>query len=249
MSPKRQVNTASAVIIGGEILSGKIRDENSHALALTLRQLGIDLVSIEVIPDALPRIEESVKRALATSDVVFTSGGVGPTHDDLTMLGVARALQRELVQSERLRQLFEAHYGENLSQAHLTMARLPEGAELVSVPDIRWPTVVVDRVWVMPGVPELFRMKLLVVRENLVGPQAFFSLSLLLREEESVIKEALDVTVQRFPDVEIGSYPKWFDPRYRTKVTFDSRELVRAQLAHEDLRSRLVKFVVTDEPA
>jgi molybdopterin-biosynthesis enzyme MoeA-like protein len=101
------------------------------------------------------------------------------------------------------------------------MARVPIGSELRTSPEVKWPTVVMRNVWVMPGVPELFRMKLTIVREHLVGPSRIVSRSLFTHMEETELKPLLDQAVAKHPQVEIGSYPKWFDETYKTKVTFD----------------------------
>jgi molybdopterin-biosynthesis enzyme MoeA-like protein len=101
------------------------------------------------------------------------------------------------------------------------MARVPVGAELRASPEVQWPTVVMRNVWVMPGVPELFRMKLLIVREHLVGPSVIVSRALFTQMEETDLKPLLDRAVALHPRIEIGSYPKWFDASYKTQITFD----------------------------
>jgi molybdopterin-biosynthesis enzyme MoeA-like protein len=111
------------------------------------------------------------------------------------------------------------------------MALVPEGAELATTADVTWPTVVMRNVWVLPGVPEVFRMKLAVVRAWLSGPDPFVSRSAYTRIEEAELKPLLDRIVAAHPQVEVGSYPKWFDPSYKTKVTFDARDEVHVEAA------------------
>ena len=119
------------------------------------------------------------------------------------------------------------------------MARVPQGCELLSSPDVKWPTVVMRNVWVMPGVPELFRMKLAIVREHLVGPVQIVSRALFTHMEETELKPLLDRVVADHGEVEIGSYPKWFDPSYKTKVTFDGTREAAVEAAHAQLLALL----------
>ncbi len=217
----RVAETAGALVIGGELLTGKIRDENTYSLAKTLRALGIRLERVIVVPDDRDVIAEELRRLRAGVDVVFTSGGVGPTHDDVSVEGVALALGRRVVESPRLIALVEKVYGDSLTEAQRLLARVPEGAELLETSDIRWPTVVCDSVWMLPGVPELFRMKLAAVRVHLRGPHPLYGLEVLSSADEVSLKERIDQVVRNHPHVEIGSYPKWFDRRFKTRLTFD----------------------------
>ncbi|HSC87002.1 MAG TPA: molybdopterin-binding protein [Polyangiaceae bacterium] len=239
MIEPRVVQSAAALVIGGEILSGKIRDDNSHFLAKALRALGIELRHIAVVPDQLERIAAQVTELRSQVDVLFTSGGVGPTHDDVTIDAVAQALGREVVEDATLLELLAQHHGPLLTEAHRRLARIPKGAQLLRGGEMRWPTMVVDGVWLLPGVPELFRSKLAMVREYLSGPEPYFSESLLVSAEETEIKSELDAVVARHPGVEIGSYPKWFDPRYKTRITFDSRSAEASRAASGELRELL----------
>src|SRR5450432_575055 len=202
---QRVVRNAAALVIGNELLSGKIRDANVSELARALRALGIRLQRVVMLPDDIAILAAEVRALSASYDVVFTSGGVGPTHDDVT-------------------------------DAHLLMARVPRGAELRRSPDVQWPTPVMNNVWILPGIPDLFRLKLLTVRAWLRGPVPFVSRALFLRLEEPLVKPILDVVVTRHPAVEIGSYPKWFDSTYRTQITFDAETAEAAQAALDDLR-------------
>jgi molybdenum cofactor synthesis domain-containing protein len=215
------VKTAAAVLVGNELLSGKVQERNLEPLASTLRALGIRLERAVVVGDERAAIAREVKVASVSHDVVFTSGGVGPTHDDVTLEGVADGFGVATEIHPRLAELLRALYGDRCTEDHLLMARVPVGSELKTSPEIRWPTVVMRNVWVMPGVPELFRMKLTIVREHLVGPKRIVSSAVFTHIEETDLKPLLDQAVALHPEVEIGSYPKWFDPSYKTKVTFD----------------------------
>ena len=219
--PTHVVRTAALLLVGNELLSGKVQERNLEPLAATLRALGIRLERVVVVGDECEAIASEVRAASARYDVVFTSGGVGPTHDDVTLEGVAAGFGVPVESHPLLVSLLRTLYGERCTDDHLLMARVPAGSELKSSADVKWPTVVMRNVWVMPGVPELFRMKLGIVREHLVGPGQIVSRALFTHMEETDLKPLLDRVVAHHREVEIGSYPKWFDAAYKTKVTFD----------------------------
>jgi molybdopterin-biosynthesis enzyme MoeA-like protein len=171
--------------------------------------------------------------------VVFSSGGVGPTHDDVTIDGLAQAFNRPVVIDETVAELIRNAYGQKCTEAHLRMARVPEGARLVSTEDVAWPTVVIENVWVLPGVPEIFRMKLDVVREHLRGPVPYVSRAAYVQMDEGDLKPVLDSVVAEHTSVEVGSYPKWFDPTYKTKVTLDALNAEDLERAFQHLLALL----------
>jgi molybdopterin-biosynthesis enzyme MoeA-like protein len=224
------MKTAAALIIGNELLSGKIADSNLVVLARTLRSVGVLLRRAVMVLDDAEVIAGEVKALSGAHDWLFTSGGVGPTHDDLTIEGVARAFGAPVVSSQGLVDLLRRYYGERLTEGHLLMARIPEGARLVSSEGAPWPAVVMRNVWVLPGVPEIFQAKQALIRAELAGERPFVSLSVLTTLDEGQLKPMLDRVVERHRDVEIGSYPRWSDPEVRTKLTFDGvvEEQVRA---------------------
>ncbi len=222
-------STAAALAIGNELLSGKVRDQNLHQLALTLRAIGIQLSRAHIIADDRAVIASEVAALSRSHDVVFTSGGIGPTHDDLTIEAVADAFGVGVRIDATMAQMLERAYETRLTEGHLRMALIPEGARLCITSDVAWPTVVMENVWILPGVPEIFRMKLAVVREHLRGSRTFATGSVYTQMEETELKSLLDRIVGTHQQVEVGSYPKWFDPTYKTKITFDAdaRDLVR----------------------
>lgn len=215
------VTTAAAVAIGNELLNGKVRESNLHHLALTLRALGIRLSRVTVIPDDRDAIAHEIAELKASHDVVFTSGGIGPTHDDVTIAAIADAFGVPVDLDAGMRAILQRVYGERLTEDHLRMALVPRGAKLYETAEVQWPTVVMHNVWILPGVPEIFRMKLAVVRAYLRGPGTFVTRSVFTQLEEAELKPLLDRVVASHPSIEIGSYPKWFDATYRTKITFD----------------------------
>ena len=227
---QRVVQDAAALLIGNELLNGKVHEANLVELARTLRALGIQLRRVVMIPDEVDVIAKETRQLSDGHDVVFTSGGVGPTHDDVTIQGISQGFGVDPVVDERLKGLLSDAYGDKLTDGHLRMALKPDGAELTEGSDVKWPTIVFKNVWILPGVPEIFRMKLAVVREHLRGEQPFFTRAVFTKLDEAALKPLLDDVVAAHGEVDLGSYPKWFDDSYKTKVTFDGRreELVNA---------------------
>jgi molybdenum cofactor synthesis domain-containing protein len=217
------VEHAAALLIGNEILSGKVSEQNLTRLARTLRALGVRLQRVLLVEDDVAVIAREVRGLSEAFDVVFTSGGVGPTHDDVTLPAVAQAFDRPLVREPRLEQLLRRRYGSQCTESHLRMARVPSGACLTEGSQ-GWPAVVVNNVWVLPGLPPVFAENMAAVRTCLRGPGPFYARAVLLRLEEPELADRLGDLAERHPGVEVGSYPKWFDPEYKTRITFDARD-------------------------
>lgn len=241
------VATAAALVIGNELLTGKIKDANLSVLATVLRRIGVRLVRANTIRDEMDTIVDEVRALSAAHTWVFTSGGVGPTHDDLTIDAIGRAFDAPVSVAPELRALLERHYGDALTESHVRMARVPEGARLVSNARVPWPIVQIANVWVLPGVPEIFALKMQVVEEDLRargGGTPLVSISVTLQRDEGYLKPSLDAVVEAFPAVEIGSYPRFSDPTWRTKITFDGTD----RLALADARAALIARLPDGEP-
>lgn len=213
--------TAAALIIGNEILTGKIPDANIPVLARELRRLGIELRRVVVCPDEIDVIAADVRRLKADHDLVFTSGGVGPTPDDVTLPAIAKAFDRPLCRSSVIEGLIRGYWGERVTEGHLRMADVPEGAELLSNPEVPWPTIILENVSVLPGVPEIFAVKLRVLRDRIGADTPFVSRAIYTRCDEGTIAELLTTLGRDHPSIDIGSYPRWRDDAYRVKLTFD----------------------------
>ena len=233
------MRTAAALVIGNELLSGKIADANVLALARELRRLGVQLRRVVMVLDELDTIAGEVRALAAAHDWLFTSGGVGPTHDDVTIEAVARAFDADLEVSPAVERMLRSHYGERLSDGHLLMARVPAGARLVATPSMPWPTVVMRNVWVLPGVPEIFRLKLALLRDEIGSDRPFVSLAVLASFDEAELKPMLDAVVADHPDVDVGSYPRWGDAAWRTKLTFDGLAPERVRAARDAFVARV----------
>jgi len=233
MDPETTVPRAAVLLIGNELLSGKIRDQNGHELARMMRRRGIRLVEVCTVEDDLDAIGDALLRLLRAVPLVFTSGGVGPTHDDVTMEAIARATARPLRRDPTMEQTLRAHFGAAITDAALKMADLPEGTALVAPrgwPVMRLSLPVGRRIYILPGIPELCRAKIEAL-EQLPGelPDAGgWTLELLHTElDEADLAAPLNQVVADFPRVEIGSYPRWVsDERGRlrcvVRVTFEA---------------------------
>ena len=216
--------SAAALIVGNELLSGKVAEANLVELARALRPLGVRLARASFLPDELELLAGEIRTLSKGHPLLFTSGGVGPTHDDITIEAVAAAFGRNVVEDPTLAELIRRAYGEQVTPAHLRMALVPEGATLAVSPSGAWPTPVFENVWILPGVPEVFREKLDTVRAWVRGPSPFVSRAVYTRLDEARLKGLIDAVVASHPEVEVGSYPRWFEPSYKTKVTFDARD-------------------------
>jgi molybdenum cofactor synthesis domain-containing protein len=231
-------------VIGNELLSGKVEEANLSVLARALRAAGIELRRVVMILDDVDEIAREVQALAAAHDWLFTSGGVGPTHDDVTVTAVAKAFGVPVVEDPVLAQMLREHYQERCTEGHLRMALVPRGAALEVSPEIRWPTLRLANTWLLPGVPEIFRMKLPVAVARLGAGIAFVSRAVYTRMDEGDLKPLLDAVVERFPSVDVGSYPKWQDPAYKTKLTFDGRDPALVEAA----RDAFVALLPAGEP-
>lgn len=236
--------TAAALIIGNEILTGKVREANVQPLARELFRAGIALRRVIVCPDDVEVIARDLTTLRTTHDLVFTSGGVGPTHDDVTLPAVARSFGRKVVRSPIIEELIRGYWGARVTEGHLRMADVPEGAELLSTRDVPWPIVCIENVSVLPGVPEIFERKLVVLRERIGSDVPFVSRALYTLCDEGEIAALLEDVVRAHPGVEVGSYPRWSDPSYRVKLTFDGRDPAAVDAALEACRAALAPELV-----
>lgn len=225
--------TAAIIVVGNEILSGKVADTNAAFLARELRALGVALQRIIVIPDDVEVIATTVREYHHAYDTLFTSGGVGPTHDDVTIEGVARGLGRAVVRNPLLLEEVKRYVSGPLNAAQQKMCESPEGAELVWGGERKFPTLCIENVYILPGIPELFRDKFSAIKHRFAA-NPYYLRVVYTREYESTIAEPLNQTLAAFPELQLGSYPKLNEPEYRVRVTLESkdREYVERALAH-----------------
>ncbi len=202
--------TAAMLVIGDEILSGRTRDANMHYLAGELSKHGIDMKEVRIVSDDAPAIEEAVLELSKKFDHVFTSGGIGPTHDDITADCIARAFDAHIDVRDDARALLQAHYdktGLELNAARLRMARIPEGAALIDNPVSTAPGFTIQNVHVMAGVPSVFQAMVASVLPNLTGGSPLLSQTLRVNRGEGDIAATLSSLATDFSDLSIGCYP------------------------------------------
>ena len=213
--------TAAMLVIGDEILSGRTRDANMHHLAGRLAAAGIDLVEVRVVPDEADAIVAALTALRDGADHVFTSGGIGPTHDDITADAVAAAFGVGIDVRDDARAILEERYrrtGFEMNEARLRMARIPDGATLIANPVSGAPGFTIGNVHVMAGVPQIFEAMLDGVLATLTGGPALSTARLTVEKGEGDIAGPLRSAQEAAPGVKIGSYPRHVDGRYSVEI-------------------------------
>ncbi|KPJ98452.1 MAG: hypothetical protein AMK71_11390 [Nitrospira bacterium SG8_35_4] len=235
--------TAGIIIIGNEILSGKVRDENSHFLSGELRTLGIDVKRITIIPDDIETVGKEAVQFSKSYDYVFTSGGVGPTHDDVTIAAIASGFGVSLVRNEKIRNLLLSRYHKEPNAALLKMTEIPEGSNLVFQENMRFPVISFKNIFIFPGIPEYFQNKFLAIKEQFRS-DAFHLKRIFLNSHETEIAEVLNSVVSTNNGVEFGSYPILGEPEYRIIITAESKFEESLNKAVDELLKKLPSDVI-----
>ena len=217
-----RVPTAAIVVIGDEILSGKTEDTNTPFLLRELRALGVAVRRVAVVADVEADIAAEIRRVQPAFDHVFTSGGVGPTHDDVTIVAIAAALERPIVRSPEIVAVMNALW-QPVKETHLRMADIPFGAELVYGGALRFPLLRLENIYIFPGVPEIFREKFVAVREHFRATP-FHLTRVYSTYGEGHLVPLMNEIVARHPGVSVGSYPTISHDEYRVMVTFESKD-------------------------
>lgn len=225
--------TAGIIIIGDEILSGKVQDYNSFFMAQELWSHGIQLNRISIIPDNIDEIANEVREFSKKYDFVFTSGGIGPTHDDVTIEGISKAFNVKTVIDPTLRAFLELKLGK-LSPEQLKMAEVPEGAELINDNNLSFPLIKFLNVYILPGIPQLLRKKFFAI-EKLFNEPVVHLRKIYLNESESAVAPILNDIVKRFKTVKIGSYPVLDNIDYSLMITMESLDKISLEAASENL--------------
>ncbi|MEL6647193.1 MAG: molybdopterin-binding protein [Pseudomonadota bacterium] len=232
--------TAAMLIIGDEILSGRTRDANMHHLAGQLTKRGIDLKEVRVVADEPDAIVAAVRALSAAYTHVFTSGGIGPTHDDITADNVARAFDTPISVRDDARALLEAHYaktGQELNEARLRMARIPDGAILIDNPVSTAPGFTIKNVHVMAGVPKIFEVMLQSILPTLTGGAPVLSRSVEIFRPEGDIAGPLGELAASYPKISMGSYPFIREGRFGANVVMRGTDEDQLSEAMEKLHA------------
>ena len=226
--------TAAMLVIGDEILSGRTRDANMYYLAGELAKVGIDLKEVRVVSDDAPAIVKAARELSATYDNVFSSGGIGPTHDDITADCMAEAFGQTIDVREDARQLLADMYertGRELNEARLRMARIPTEAALIDNPVSTAPGFTIENVHVMAGVPSVFQAMVASVLPTLTGGSPLLSQSLTIMRGEGDIAGPLRQLAEDFPELSIGSYPFQRDGAFGAQIVIRGTEGVQVDAA------------------
>jgi len=234
----QNLKTAGIIIIGNEILSGKVRDINSYYLLCELRTLGVEVKRISVIPDDIEIIGSEVKTFSGMYDYVFTSGGVGPTHDDVTMAGIARGFGVNLVSHEEIRKILYSRYKDLVNSSVLKMTEVPEGSEIDYHENMRFPVISFKNVVIFPGIPEYMQNKFTLIKEKFRS-SVFHLKRLYLNCHESNIAEILNGIVEKYKDVAFGSYPVLGKPDFKVIITAETKSEELLKTALDELINRL----------
>ena len=249
--PEKPPPTAALVIIGNEILSGRTKDRNLPFLAVSLNDLGVRLAEARVVADVDDAIVDAVNACRAAHTYVFTTGGLGPTHDDITARALAKAFGLPLERNAEALARLEAHYGAaNLNAARLSMADMPAGAALIDNPVSTAPGFRIENVFALAGVPAIMQAMFDSVKDRLAGGPRMLSRTLSCFLGEGVLAEGLGEVQRRHPGVEIGSYPFFRAARFGVSVVLrgpDEKPLAAAADEVRALIARLGGEPVADE--
>ncbi len=245
--------TAAVVIIGNEILSGRTRDTNVAYLAVELEAIGVRLREVRVVPDVEADIVRAVNECRARYDHVFTTGGIGPTHDDITAASVAKAFDVPLVRHAQAAARLQAHYGaEQLNEARLRMANTPAGAALIDNPVSVAPGFRIGNVYVLAGVPSIMQAMFAGLKHGLTGGPPMLSRTIGAFLAEGAIAAGLGALQDRYARLEIGSYPFFRQGKFGTSLVLRGTESAAVEAAAAELRA-LIRSLggepLEDEPA
>ncbi|GJE58732.1 competence/damage-inducible protein A [Methylobacterium trifolii] len=236
--------TAAILVIGDEILSGRTKDKNIGTIADYLTAVGIDLREVRIVPDVAEAIVEAVNALRARHTYLFTTGGIGPTHDDITADCVARAFGVGIDVDPRAKaMLLERHKPEDLNPARLRMARIPDGADLIANPISKAPGFRIGNVFVMAGVPAIMQAMLDAIGPTLPSGAKVLSETVVAGNvAEGTYAADLGAIAGRFPDLSIGSYPSMTQSGFENRIVVRGKDadlLARARAEVEALVARL----------
>ncbi len=235
--------SAGIVIIGNEVLSGKTQYTNSYFLCTELRQLGVEVQKISTIPDVIELIGREVAEFSKRFDFVFTSGGVGPTHDDVTIDGIAHGFGLKVIRHPDIERRMRQRLGGDLNEARLRMANVPEGAELLATEALFAPIVKIRNVFIFPGIPRILQERFHAIKERF-REAPYFLKNVYVKSGEGVIAKTLNDVLAKFPELLLGSYPVLDISEYKVKVTFESKDPAYLQRALQSFLSCLPDGVV-----
>ncbi|MGL4975067.1 MAG: competence/damage-inducible protein A [Bosea sp. (in: a-proteobacteria)] len=243
MSSSTPTVTAAVLVIGDEILSGRTKDKNIGYIAEYLTNIGIDMREVRVVPDLMDEIVSALNALRSRYTYVFTTGGIGPTHDDITADAVACAFGVKIDHDPRAVAILSERFSkEELNEARLRMARIPDGADLIANSVSKAPGFKLGNVMVMAGVPSIMQAMLDAVAPTLKTGVKMLSETVLANRREGDIGTALGELAKTHPDVQIGSYPFFSDTGPNTNVVLRGRDPAKLAVAVSAVREMLSAF-------
>ena len=235
--------TACLIIIGNEILSGRTQDANLAIIGKKCDALGIRLTETRIIPDVEADIVATVNNCRAQFTYVFTTGGIGPTHDDITAAAIATAFDVEVVRNEEAVHALDRYYEPGfLTEARLKMADIPAGARLIDNPVSGAPGFQFENVFVLPGVPSIMEAMFDGLADRLVGGAPIITENVLTNLLESVIAKDLEALQERYPDVNMGSYPYFRKGKLGVNLVLRGTDGARMNAAADELAETILRL-------
>jgi molybdenum cofactor synthesis domain-containing protein len=246
MSETKRAVTAAVLVIGDEILSGRTKDKNIGHIADVLSAVGIDLLEVRIVPDVEARIVNALNALRSAYTYVFTTGGIGPTHDDITADAVAKAFGVGISHDPRAVELLKGRYKpEDLNEARLRMARIPHGADLIPNSVSSAPGFKIGNVFVMAGVPSVMHVMLDAILPALEKGALLHTVSIVTGLKEGDLADGLRALAEAFPDVGMGSYPHFNGTVFDTSLVLRSRDEVRLREAEAAVRDMVARVSAT----
>lgn len=232
---------AALIIIGNEILCGRTQDRNLAFIGQQLDPLGISLDECRVIPDLEKVIIDAINDYKNRFHYVFTTGGIGPTHDDITSASVARCFDRPLVRNpQAVAKLSRFHNGGELNEARLKMADIPDGAALIDNPVSGAPGFQIDNVYVLPGVPVIMQAMFVGITEGLAGGAAIITANIFTDLREGSLAKPLELIQRRYNDVSIGSYPSFKNRNPGVNLVLRTTDADKLERAKQDVEKMII---------
>jgi molybdenum cofactor synthesis domain-containing protein len=247
---EERIWTAALLVIGDEILSGRTQDKNVGQVATWMNRQGIRLLEVRIVPDAEAQIADAVNELRTAYDYLFTTGGIGPTHDDITVDSIAAALGVPVIVHPKARQILEDYFAARggLNEARLRMARVPEGADLIENRESGAPGVKIGNIYMMAGVPSIAARMLDALDGRLEGGRPVVSVTVGAYAPESEVADLLRATEEAHAGVAIGSYPFFKDGRYGANFVMRSEDGELVDRTAEDLARRLAEAGIEPHP-
>ena len=237
----KKVN-ATIIIIGNEILSGRTQDVNVVAISNWLNELGVKLEEVRIISDIEDSIVKTINDVRKNFNYVFTTGGIGPTHDDITSKSIAKAFNISYGYHKEAYEILKRYYGKSeFNEGRKKMAMLPDKASLILNPSSGAPGFIVDNVYCLPGVPSILKSMLGELNSKIIGGKKILSKTMNLKTVESEIAEPLERVQNKFKDIEIGSYPFFKQGKVGVSIVIRSTEENLISICYKDIEDFIKK--------